>query len=141
MYTRLIHSGWLLLISFGIPLIRSESDFPCFSNRFVNGSELRYTSFKQYTNDMCTQCYAFVPRDFLKLTDYHDTVKNITSKVPSLVYYIQNGFGILCRPRGTSQRPDPCHIADPEFLKAQDPENDEILKTFSSKFHRVRFDS
>ena len=91
---------------------------------------------------MCSQCYAFVPRDFLKLTDYHDTVKNITSKIPSLVYYIQNGTGVLCRPRGPHQRPH-CQIADPEFLNrnAQDPDNDEILKTFSSKFHRVSFDS
>lgn len=118
-------------------VVNGQKEFPCFSNRLVNGTEFRYSSFKQFTRDMCSQCYAFVPRDFLVLTDYNDTSRNITSKVPSLVYYIKDNSGVLCRPRGTRLRPDPCFIADPEKMKVDDPDNDEILKTFSSKFHRV----
>lgn len=114
-----------------------ENDFPCFSNRLVNGTEFRYSSIKHFTRDTCSQCYAFVPRDYLKLTDYNDTTRNVISKVPSLVYYIKNNSGVLCRPRGTRMTPHPCYIADPEKMKVDDPENDEILETFSSKFHRV----
>ena len=101
-----------------------------------NGADVRYSTLQDYTQDVCASCYNYIQPSGLKMIKVWNERKKEYTRERPLYYYAAPDTGYLYKkpePNGTLK----WLIADPEKLNRDEPENDEILRTFATEFHLV----
>ena len=102
----------------------------CLGNRVDrDGNDFRYTSIREFTSDMCAQCYGFVQSAGLHMREVKHN--NETYRFRPLITYMVNNTGVLCEDRTR------CFFVIPSEFNRTHPETDRILSTMTSEFYQV----
>ena len=124
------------------PLLPPLKYINCVSNRLnkdSTGTDFLYGSLRDYTRDMCAQCYSYMLMSGLKTDAFlRGRIGNASETERTFrpfTYFHTANSGTLCKYNGTP--PTDCIFPNPANFNKTHPSEDPILRTFSSEFYMV----